>query len=190
MPPSSRPRPKTPPGVPGDLSTRRGPEVKALPYEAFGNAEEPRSKDRGSSNCVREGGFEPPRPFGHWHLKPARLPFRHSRATSSTRPSRFPVSASRKSSEIKHNGQLPQITNWAPSALHRPAPGGAGTAENAASCRCRRPPKDDAEAGPNGPEDELSPAPGRCGLRSFTGVASSIGCRSGHCRQANRAAVD
>ena len=24
-------------------------------------------------------GFEPPHPFGHWHLKPARLPFRHSR---------------------------------------------------------------------------------------------------------------
>ncbi len=33
---------------------------------------------------VREGGFEPPRPFGHWHLKPARLPFRHSRAPSKT----------------------------------------------------------------------------------------------------------
>ena len=30
---------------------------------------------------VREGGFEPPRPFGHWHLKPARLPFRHSRVS-------------------------------------------------------------------------------------------------------------
>ena len=29
---------------------------------------------------VREKGFEPSRPFGHWHLKPARLPFRHSRA--------------------------------------------------------------------------------------------------------------
>ncbi len=28
---------------------------------------------------VREGGLEPPRPYGHWHLKPARLPFRHSR---------------------------------------------------------------------------------------------------------------
>ena len=27
---------------------------------------------------VGEGGFEPPRPEGHWHLKPARLPFRHS----------------------------------------------------------------------------------------------------------------
>ncbi len=25
-----------------------------------------------------EGGLEPPRPFEHWHLKPARLPFRHS----------------------------------------------------------------------------------------------------------------
>src|SRR3954463_3650893 len=29
---------------------------------------------------VREGGLEPPRPCGHWHLKPARLPFRHSRS--------------------------------------------------------------------------------------------------------------
>lgn len=28
---------------------------------------------------VRERGVEPPRPEGHWHLKPARLPFRHSR---------------------------------------------------------------------------------------------------------------
>ena len=33
-----------------------------------------------SANMVREGGFEPPRPCGHWHLKPARLPFRHSRS--------------------------------------------------------------------------------------------------------------
>ena len=23
---------------------------------------------------VREGGLEPPRPFGHWNLNPARLP--------------------------------------------------------------------------------------------------------------------
>ena len=30
-------------------------------------------------SLVREGGLEPPRPFEHWHLKPARLPFRHSR---------------------------------------------------------------------------------------------------------------
>ena len=28
---------------------------------------------------VGEGGLEPPRPYEHWHLKPARLPFRHSR---------------------------------------------------------------------------------------------------------------
>src|ERR1700758_4487528 len=27
---------------------------------------------------VGEGGLEPLRPEGHWHLKPARLPFRHS----------------------------------------------------------------------------------------------------------------
>src|SRR5690242_6773553 len=42
---------------------------------------------------VREGGFEPPRPFGHWHLKPARLPFRHSRKEAGTgypRPTRAP----------------------------------------------------------------------------------------------------
>lgn len=29
---------------------------------------------------VRVGGLEPPRPCGHWHLKPARLPFRHTRS--------------------------------------------------------------------------------------------------------------
>lgn len=29
-------------------------------------------------SLVGEGGLEPPRPEGHWHLKPARLPFRHS----------------------------------------------------------------------------------------------------------------
>src|SRR5690606_16941809 len=38
----------------------------------------------GLSLVVREGGFEPPRPFGDWQLKPARLPFRHSRAPSKT----------------------------------------------------------------------------------------------------------
>ena len=38
-----------------------------------------------SANTVREGGFEPPRPCGHWHLKPARLPFRHSRLDRASR---------------------------------------------------------------------------------------------------------
>src|SRR4051794_20602447 len=31
-------------------------------------------KPGGRFHLVREGGVEPPRPFGHWHLKPARLP--------------------------------------------------------------------------------------------------------------------
>ena len=35
-----------------------------------------------SSEIVGEGGLEPPRPEGHWHLKPARLPFRHSPETT------------------------------------------------------------------------------------------------------------
>ena len=29
---------------------------------------------------LRMRGLEPPRPYGHWHLKPARLPFRHIRS--------------------------------------------------------------------------------------------------------------
>ena len=33
-----------------------------------------RSRCPETSHTVREGGVEPPRPFGHWHLKPARLP--------------------------------------------------------------------------------------------------------------------
>src|SRR6185312_2332389 len=28
----------------------------------------------GLQKLVRKGGFEPPRPFGHWTLNPARLP--------------------------------------------------------------------------------------------------------------------
>ena len=32
------------------------------------------STSDGSSTLVGEGGLEPPRPCGHWHLKPARLP--------------------------------------------------------------------------------------------------------------------
>ena len=30
-----------------------------------------------TSKLVPKGGLEPPRPFGHRHLRPARLPFRH-----------------------------------------------------------------------------------------------------------------
>ena len=37
-----------------------------------------RFQTAGGPLIVGEGGLEPPRPEGHWHLKPARLPFRHS----------------------------------------------------------------------------------------------------------------
>jgi site-specific DNA recombinase len=51
---------------------------------------------RGSSIdwLVGEGGLEPPHPFEYWHLKPARLPFRHSpewsRQASKSQPSAQP----------------------------------------------------------------------------------------------------
>ena len=42
----------------------------------------PDRRSRGAEGgVVRKGGFEPPRPFGHWILSPARLPLRHSRST-------------------------------------------------------------------------------------------------------------
>ena len=37
-----------------------------------------RARDLQLIHIAGEGGLEPPRPEGHWHLKPARLPFRHS----------------------------------------------------------------------------------------------------------------
>ena len=37
-----------------------------------------RNPCRAGVSRVGEGGLEPPRPCEHWHLKPARLPFRHS----------------------------------------------------------------------------------------------------------------
>src|SRR5436305_4675035 len=42
--------------------------------------------DEPTHHTVGEGGLEPPRPEGHWHLKPARLPFRHSPGKSTDGP--------------------------------------------------------------------------------------------------------
>ncbi len=50
----------------GCNTQRAGPQIRA-------RITRPRSHA-----SVGEGGLEPPRPEGHWHLKPARLPFRHS----------------------------------------------------------------------------------------------------------------
>ena len=42
---------------------------------------------------VRKRGLEPLRPYGHWHLKPARLPFRHLRASNDVRVKAITASA-------------------------------------------------------------------------------------------------
>ncbi len=47
-------------------------------------------------SIVREGGLEPPRPFGHQHLKLARLPFRHSRKWSTNVSARIHAWHARK----------------------------------------------------------------------------------------------
>ena len=66
------------------VSLRQKPRTEAHPYRQFPppqprNTEnrEPHKRIHGFV-MVGEGGLEPPRPEGHWHLKPARLPFRHS----------------------------------------------------------------------------------------------------------------
>ncbi len=81
-------------GIHADDPRQRHPPVPALfrlaPHDESRTATPPPRKsgrkqqeapiripDRGFPD-VGEGGFEPPRPEGHWHLKPARLPFRHS----------------------------------------------------------------------------------------------------------------
>ena len=56
------------PGIAGGLTVGLS-SVSIQPWEVRGEL------------VVREGGLEPPRPCGHWHLKPARLPFRHSRVS-------------------------------------------------------------------------------------------------------------
>ena len=70
-------------GIAGPSCDARARSITAVSRGHFhGQREAPRASDlqRLGAPSVREGGFEPPRPFGHWHLKPARLPFRHSRA--------------------------------------------------------------------------------------------------------------
>ncbi len=69
-PPPSQFRP-----TPADAPGTTGPRTTAPRPTAPRTTKNPRSgslRDRGSS--VREGGVEPPRPFGHWNLNPARLP--------------------------------------------------------------------------------------------------------------------
>ena len=55
--------------------------VEAVEHEQHQNEPVRRRHDRlmRPTRIVREGGLEPPRGCPHWHLKPARLPFRHSR---------------------------------------------------------------------------------------------------------------
>jgi hypothetical protein len=67
---------------------RTGPSPGMKKAEGFRSSWAPRPSWEISHTSVRKGGFEPPRPFGHWHLKPARLPFRHLRVTARvSRPS-------------------------------------------------------------------------------------------------------
>ena len=47
---------------------------RGLGYLCDQNAERPSSRGRGPLLVVREGGVEPPRPFGHTDLNRARLP--------------------------------------------------------------------------------------------------------------------
>ena len=71
-PPVRRPRTASNDEVPGQIALTGDFREEMTP--TFGNIP-----------YVRKGGFEPPRPFGHWHLKPARLPFRHLRVVTSGR---------------------------------------------------------------------------------------------------------
>ncbi len=74
---------------PAGSTTRRCVRVTRIRSRAKRNGRHRfRSDDRLVD--VGEGGFEPPRPEGHWHLKPARLPFRHS---PEQRPSGLPFRA-------------------------------------------------------------------------------------------------
>jgi hypothetical protein len=64
---------------------------------------------------VGEGGLEPPRPEGHWHLKPARLPFRHS--------------PQQPGKTITHNTALPNRADTLPKLAGDPKAARANTAD-------------------------------------------------------------
>ena len=78
---ADRPQPRALPQDRPELRVadpRQAPGRRPHPSRAPGATRAgPRASRRGSL-LVGEGGLEPPRPCGHWHLKPARLPFRHS----------------------------------------------------------------------------------------------------------------
>lgn len=65
--------------APGRFQAGPGPEPAGAPSGTSGgtatdNAKAPQVRRPAGLSAVREGGVEPPRPFGHWNLNPARLP--------------------------------------------------------------------------------------------------------------------
>ena len=85
----------------------------AGPREA-GNDEGPGEPGPSISVSVREGGFEPPRPFGHCDLNAARLPFRHSREKQRQR---YPTLTARSQSVRSGTPRSPAVA-----AHHVPKP--------------------------------------------------------------------
>jgi hypothetical protein len=72
------------------MNILKNKKVSALPDKAD---QKPVIKE-----VVRSRGLEPPRYCYHWHLKPARLPFRHGRKYKIMRNNECPVP--RKSNDI------------------------------------------------------------------------------------------
>src|SRR5438105_13436154 len=87
---------------------------------------------------VGERGVEPPRACAHWHLKPARLPFRHSpratgvktnRAASVVRPARQPGHPRHPAESDTNFGSKAPISGYfdpkfIPAGTHGPTPAG------------------------------------------------------------------
>ena len=80
-----RDRRRTPPLTARHDLARRPGLTRVLIHPSSDAKEPPARQGVPSIILVREGGLEPPRPFGHQHLKLARLPFRHSRKWSPER---------------------------------------------------------------------------------------------------------
>lgn len=66
------PQPPAPPRVPHTEYRTPGPRRPG--QHGPGQRESPPGRNLRGFQLVREGGVEPPRPFGHWNLNPARLP--------------------------------------------------------------------------------------------------------------------
>ncbi len=117
----------------------------------------------GAMLLVREGGVEPPRPFGHWNLNPARLPIPPPAHWVCSGPSHFSVGAPGDIRRLARRRPWIHIRCFDSARGDQGDQGEGVTGGRTGVGRSEREPEAGGERGPRGQKKPSGRAPGRRG---------------------------